>query len=250
MAENPMDETAPAGWGELTIQAQHARRSTSTNTMLAQSHWIKVTFYRYYNYRESALAGTTDQDDTAIDTSETTATSTFYEHMPIPLHSSGEPFSEPMLASSRVWGSTKAEAQQVFVIESRDAGFKAGYMSDDRLVGTVTKVGTQKSLSQASGKFKIDAKIFAEIGSAASIQSRSVEAQLNLGEDNSIHKYIDSGDWVEINIVWADPRITDYDTNTFPVQQELTLMVGRVDTVTATINAAMSGGANVLHSGS
>ena len=170
-------------------------RDGRTQGALPVGHWIKVTVYRFQNWREEAAGS--DQAGGGV----------------LPLHA----VDQNRNSSLRRYGAFNPDVYEtgtVFTFGSPPDW--ASVRLKDRFVGTILAFSNNKTLASVSGTFTIRAKLFGEWPGAA--------LSSNVLDDDSIAKWVDAGDWVEVNVVKSDPRLG-------PDIVERTLMVGKVDTV-------------------
>ena len=219
---------------------QKDARKSSIPLVLRAGYWVKVTVHRFYDYRNAANLGVGSISDLSGKLSEFTVVATSsqpQDAVTMPLYRASDSKSEAYGVSGGAEG--EQPATRVHTLNAKDrTSTVMGGLNRTELVGTITRLTTQKSLANGAGRFSIVAKAEAEWGGDT---TQAHDALGPLGEDSQTHKYVDSGDWIEIIVVRSDPRNPDV--------QERTLMVGKVDSVTLSITPAMNGGVDITIEG-
>jgi hypothetical protein len=186
-----------------------ARRPTRDNwadagEVLRLGHWVQVNVYRFPEWRDGAY--------------ETAPTLS-----PLPLYNN---------PNSPNDGYRDASARRVLTLNASPTAGRT-----PAIVGPITSIDASKDLGDASGQFTVECKVAADwVGTG-----QSVDASGPLGADNSVHKYVEHGDWLEIVAYKSDPRVEGSPART--------LMVGKVDSVALTIRPPMRGGSTVTIQG-
>lgn len=221
--------------GEVTVHGiRGAPRKTAVTGSLRTGYWAKITIFRFYDYRKAAEFGPVAVGQHSSQLIES-VDDILSDAVAMPLYrSSASSSTATMVSGVGEHAATRVHAFSVKDISPLELGGK----DRQELIGSVTRLTTQKSLAQASGRFSIVAKVDAEWINKHEIAH---DALAPLGEDNDIYKYVDSGDWVEINSVRSDPRNPDV--------LERSLMVGKVDSVTLSINPPLQGGVTLTIEG-
>ena len=179
---------------------------STAGSVLRMGHWVEVNIYRFPEWRKS--------DDEL---------SPFAASLPLYNRANSENVQPP-----------GGDNPSVFTLRTSSTPSPA---ASSTLTGPLTRVSTSKQLGQASGKFSITSKVSANWQGS----EQATDANAPLGGDNSIHKYVEVGDWVEIVVYKSDPRVED--------QPARTAMVGKVDAVELSIRDPLSGGSTVVIKG-
>ena len=171
---------------------------------LRLGHWVSVTVYRFPDMRNPASQGGA-----------------------LPLGGKGD-------NSAREYGVQGEFGRKVYTFRADGDAFEPGAWGNPQFVGPIKSVRTSKAMGQGSGTFTVVAKPFAEW--APLTPEESVESTEPAHTDASIVKYVDSGDWIEIVVYKADPRLPA------SLGAVRTLLVGKVDSVSLEISPSLPGG--------
>lgn len=179
---------------------------TTADAVLRMGHWVEVNIYRFPEWRKS--------DDEL---------SPFAASLPLYNRANSENVQPP-----------GGDNPSVFTLRTSATPSPA---ASSTLTGPLTRVSTSKQLGQASGKFSITSKVSANWQGS----EQATDANAPLGGDNSIHKYVEVGDWVEIVVYKSSPSAQYWPDGT--------VMVGKVDAVELSIRDPLSGGSTVTIKG-
>jgi len=228
------------------MDANSSTRKILKGTPSAASHFIKVSIFRFADYRRLALLGKTEEHTQSVldgilgvaesDTSSGKGLEAFDPALPL----FGKAGSDNIARTSARGQSVNSNPLRVYSIGPIDEVNEPGSGGPrSEVIGSVIRVQTSKNMGTAAGSFSITAGVFAEwIGLL-----HSAGPDVGSGPDNSIHKYVEAGDWVEINVVRCSNE-SDLDR-----VYERCLMVGKVDSVSLSISPPGAGGCRVTIEG-
>ena len=201
------------------------------------THYVKVSIFRFADYRHLALRGKTEAFTSSVLGKENL--STIEEDTVLPLYGvAGD--TGPLSQASARGQMVTSNPLKVWTIGPIDAINEPGSGGErSEVVGTITRVQTSKNLGTVAGTFSISAAVFAEWSGVLASAGPEVASR----NDNSIHKFVDSGDWVEINVV----RCSDESGQERVFERSV--MVGKVDSVSLSINPPSAGGCRVTIDG-